>query len=71
MRFYRYVLEPQVTFDSSGLTSPGPSAVFENMPLTPLLTMSMDTPLGWMVEAVRSPYDLDNIRLQKVHPCLL
>lgn len=64
-RFYRYVLEPQLSFDSAGFANPGPLALFENMPQTPLLTMSMDTPLGWMVEAVRSPYDLDNIRLQE------
>ena len=70
-RFYRYVLEPQLTFDSKGFSNPGPLALFENMPQSPLLTMSMDTPLGWMVEAVRSPYDLDNIRLQEVlnHIC--
>ena len=65
-RFYRYVLESQLSFDSSGFANQGPLALFENMPQSPLLTMSMDTPLGWMVEAVRSPYDLDNIRLQEV-----
>ena len=65
-RFYRYVLEPQVTFDEDGAMTEGPFAVFSDMPQSVLLTMGMDTPLGWMVEAVYSPHDLDNIKLQEV-----
>ena len=65
-RFYRYVLEPQVTFEDDGAMSEGPLAMFSDMPQSVLLTMGMDTPLGWMVEAVYSPYDLDNIKLQEV-----
>lgn len=65
-RFYRYVLEPQVTFDDDGAMAEGPLALFSGMPQSVLLTMGMDTPLGWMVEAVYSPYDLDNIKLQEV-----
>ncbi|KAL9964464.1 hypothetical protein ACROYT_G028110 [Oculina patagonica] len=65
-RFYRYVLEPEVTFDEDGAMAEGPVALFSDMPQTVLLTMNMDTPLGWMVEAVYSPHDLDNIKLQEV-----
>ena len=66
-RFYRYVLEPQITFDTdSGNMNPGPFAQFLDMPETTLLTTNMDTPLGWMVQAVWSPHDLDNIRLSEV-----
>ena len=65
-RFYRYVLEPQVTFDDDGTLTEGPFAMFSDMPQSVLLTMAMDTPLGWMVEAVYSPHDLDNIKLQEV-----
>ena len=65
-RFYRYVLEPQVAFDEAGAMTEGPFAVFSDMPQSVLLTMGMDTPLGWMVEAVYSPHDLDNIKLQEV-----
>jgi len=65
-RFYRYVLEPQVAFDDDGAMAEGPLALFSDMPQSVLLTMGMDTPLGWMVEAVYSPYDLDNIKLQEV-----
>lgn len=66
-RFYRYVLEPEVTFDDDGSSmAEGPLALFSDMPQSVLFTMNMDTPLGWMVEAVYSPHDLDNIKLQEV-----
>jgi len=65
-RFYRYVLEPEVTFDGDGSMAEGPLALFSDMPQSVLFTMNMDTPLGWMVEAVYSPHDLDNIKLQEV-----
>ena len=65
-RFYRYVLEPEVTFDDDGSMAEGPLALFSDMPQSVLFTMNMDTPLGWMVEAVYSPHDLDNIKLQEV-----
>ena len=65
-RFYRYVLEPYVSFDENGAMTEGPFAMFSDMPQSVLLTMGMDTPLGWMVAAVYSPYDLDNIRLREV-----
>ena len=65
-RFYRYVLEPYVSFDENGAMTEGPFAMFSDMPQSVLLTMGMDTPLGWMVTAVYSPYDLDNIRLREV-----
>ena len=65
-RFYRYVLEPEVTFDDDGSLAEGPLAMFSDMPQSVLFTMNMDTPLGWMVEAVYSPHDLDNIKLQEV-----
>ena len=65
-RFYRYVLEPQLTFDKDGGLSEGPLALFLDMPQSVLLTMGINTPLGWMAEAVYSPHDLDNIKLQEV-----
>lgn len=65
-RFYQYVMEPELIFSANGKLEPGPYAHFDNLPQSPLLTMAMDTPLGWMVEAVRSPYDLDNICLREV-----
>lgn len=64
--FYRFVLEADVAFLGNNSLSPGPTARFTEIPETPLLTLNMITPESWMVEAVRSPYDLDNIHLQEV-----
>ncbi|XP_051564651.1 UDP-glucose:glycoprotein glucosyltransferase 2-like isoform X1 [Myxocyprinus asiaticus] len=64
--FYRFVLEPDVSFFGNNTLSPGPMARFSEIPESPLLTLNMITPESWMVEAVRNPYDLDNIHLQEV-----
>uniref|UniRef100_A0A7N6BS09 UDP-glucose ceramide glucosyltransferase-like 1 n=1 Tax=Anabas testudineus TaxID=64144 RepID=A0A7N6BS09_ANATE len=64
--FYRFVLESDVGFLANDTVSPGPVARFVELPESPLLTLNMITPESWMVQAVRSPYDLDNIHLQKV-----
>ncbi|KAJ8389769.1 hypothetical protein AAFF_G00114750 [Aldrovandia affinis] len=64
--FYRFVLESDVSFLANGTLSPGPMARFTDVPESPLLTLNMITPESWMVEAVSSPYDLDNIHLQEV-----
>ena len=65
-RFYRYVLEPSLQFNEDGQLASGPNAIFKDIPETPLLTMNLDIPQAWMVEAVKSPYDLDNIYLKEV-----
>ena len=64
--FYRYVLEPEVSFNTGGTLMPGPYARFNDMPLQPILTLGVDTPESWMVQALRTKYDLDNIHLQEV-----
>ncbi|RXN01960.1 UDP-glucose:glycoprotein glucosyltransferase 2 [Acipenser ruthenus] len=64
--FYRYVLEPDVTFLANNTLSPGPVAKFLEMPESPLLTLNMITPESWLVEAVQSSHDLDNIHLQEI-----
>uniref|UniRef100_A0A674F3B3 UDP-glucose ceramide glucosyltransferase-like 1 n=1 Tax=Salmo trutta TaxID=8032 RepID=A0A674F3B3_SALTR len=64
--FYRFVLESDVSFLANETVSAGPVAHFLELPDSPLLTLNMITPESWMVEAVRSPYDLDNIHLQEV-----
>nr|XP_014348824.1 PREDICTED: UDP-glucose:glycoprotein glucosyltransferase 2 [Latimeria chalumnae] len=63
--FFRFVLEPEVTFMANNSLSPGPVAKFLEMPESPFLTLNMITPESWLVEAVRSKYDLDNIHLQE------
>ncbi|XP_077946522.1 UDP-glucose:glycoprotein glucosyltransferase 2 isoform X3 [Gasterosteus aculeatus] len=64
--FYRFVLESDVSFLGNDTVSPGPLARFLELPESPLLTLIMITPESWMVQAVRSPHDLDNIHLQEV-----
>ncbi|XP_068428233.1 UDP-glucose:glycoprotein glucosyltransferase 2 isoform X1 [Clinocottus analis] len=65
--FYRFVLESDVNFLANNTVSPGPVARFMELPESPLLTLIMITPESWMVQAVRSPHDLDNIHLQEVN----
>ncbi|KAL7881321.1 hypothetical protein AOLI_G00081690 [Acnodon oligacanthus] len=64
--FYRFVMEAEVSFLGNDTMSPGPVARFTEIPESPLLTLNMITPESWMVEAVRSQHDLDNIHLQEV-----
>lgn len=63
--FYRYVLEPDLNFNADGSASPGPLARFENLPQKSLLTLNMHPPESWLVESVKSLYDLDNIMLEE------
>lgn len=44
----------------------GPVAKFLDIPESPLLTLNMITPEGWLVETVHSNCDLDNIHLKDV-----
>lgn len=53
-------------FDENGNQISGPIAKFANMPTAPLLTQNIHVPENWIVEVVRSVYDLDNIRLENV-----
>jgi UDP-glucose:glycoprotein glucosyltransferase len=62
--FYRYVLDGDIRFSNEGELIK-PSAYFHNMPQTPILTMNVHPPESWMVEAVHSPFDLDNICLKE------
>ncbi|KAF6116859.1 UDP-glucose glycoprotein glucosyltransferase 1 [Phyllostomus discolor] len=64
--FYRYVLEPEISFTSDNRFAKGPIAKFLDMPQSPLFTLNLNTPESWMVESVRTPYDLDNIYLEEV-----
>ncbi|XP_049887526.1 UDP-glucose:glycoprotein glucosyltransferase [Pectinophora gossypiella] len=64
--FYRYVLEPELQFTAEGALTGGPLARFSRLPHAPLLSMELRTPPNWLVECVKSVYDLDNIRLADV-----
>jgi len=64
--FFKQVLEPGLSFEEDGKLSPGPKALFQNVPEEPILTLNMHTPDNWLVEPVKSIYDLDNIKLANI-----
>ncbi|KYM95086.1 UDP-glucose:glycoprotein glucosyltransferase, partial [Cyphomyrmex costatus] len=63
--FYRFVLEPELQFTTEGDIS-GSIAKFIKLPTSSLLTQYIHAPENWLVEVVRSVYDLDNIKLDNV-----
>lgn len=63
--FYRFVLEPELQFTAEGDIS-GAIAKFTKLPTSSLLTQYIHAPENWLVEVVRSVYDLDNIKLDNV-----
>ncbi|CAG8465787.1 2505_t:CDS:10 [Scutellospora calospora] len=62
-RFYRYVLEPRLTFNITTGSLIPPTAHFAHLPEDPLLTLGMDVIQSWLVAPKASIHDLDNIRL--------
>ncbi|GIX97388.1 UDP-glucose:glycoprotein glucosyltransferase 1 [Caerostris darwini] len=64
--FYRFVLNEEPVFGSTGNFGVAPLAKFSALPTSPLFTLAMVTPENWLVEVVKSPYDLDNIHLEQV-----
>uniref|UniRef100_A0A8C3VV42 UDP-glucose ceramide glucosyltransferase-like 1 n=1 Tax=Catagonus wagneri TaxID=51154 RepID=A0A8C3VV42_9CETA len=62
--FYRFVLEPELLLTANDVA--GPVARFLDIPESPLLTLNMITPEGWLVETVQSNCDLDNIHLKDI-----
>lgn len=65
-RFYRYVLEPEPQFTEAGDMTAGPYARFTGLPESSILTLNYHAPENWLVEVVKSVYDLDNIKLDSV-----
>lgn len=64
--YFRLALDPELTFTASGALSSGPGVKFQNLPETPVLTMHYHIPDNWLIEPVKSVYDLDNIKLANV-----
>jgi UDP-glucose:glycoprotein glucosyltransferase len=64
--YYRVVLEPEPNFGASGELSSGPQARFLNLPEQPIFTMHYHIPDNWLIEPVKSVYDLDNIKLETI-----
>ncbi|XP_054830766.1 UDP-glucose:glycoprotein glucosyltransferase 2 [Eublepharis macularius] len=65
--FYRFVLEPELISGTNNFFPVAPGANFFEMPESSLLTLNMITPESWIVEAVNSSYDLDNIHLKEAN----
>ncbi|EFP00957.1 hypothetical protein CRE_20712 [Caenorhabditis remanei] len=61
-RFYRFVAKEELEFNDFGAVE-NHFAVFSNLPQKQLLTMSIETNDGWMIELKEAEYDLDNILL--------
>lgn len=64
--FYRFVIEAEPTFKNGPENPPVFKTTFRNLPSSSLLTLNMATPENWLVESVRTPYDLDNIHLAEL-----
>lgn len=64
--FYRFVLESELRFGPDGNRLAGPAARFSALPQKQLLTLNVQPPEAWLIEAVRSVYDLDNIKMEDV-----
>lgn len=64
--FYRYVVEPELRFTADGKLANSHYAKFVGLPANHLLTQNLAVPENWMVDLIRSVYDLDNIRLADI-----
>lgn len=59
-------MQSKLNFDDDGSLVADQAAVFTSLPHSALLTLIMDTPQSWLIEATGSNHDLDNIHLDKV-----
>jgi len=65
-RYYRYVFQPEVTFEENGYRVPS-EANFQSLPSATVLTLAVvNTPGLWLVESESAAYDLDNLRFKDV-----
>lgn len=63
---FRMILEPELKFSSGGALSAGPMARFSSLPSEVVLTFHHYIPDNWLIEPIKSIYDLDNIKLVDV-----
>ncbi|KAF9361740.1 hypothetical protein BGX26_012461 [Mortierella sp. AD094] len=64
-RFYRYVVEPELKFDSEGAILPS-TAYFAGLPEPTLLTLGVDVNPAWVVTSKVCIHDLDNLKLSSL-----
>ena len=61
--YFSMVLDPELYFTEDGNLSSGPHARFADLPKEPIFTMHHHIPDNWLIEPVKSVYDLDNIKV--------
>ncbi|KAH7345399.1 UDP-glucose:glycoprotein glucosyltransferase-domain-containing protein [Rhizoctonia solani] len=61
-RFYRYNIQPRLTFDQNGFETRKP-VEFHSLPVDPIYTLAMDVNPAWLVRPYISEADLDNVHL--------
>lgn len=64
--FFRFAIESEPNFRNGANRPPSIKLTLRNLPDTSLLTLNMATPENWLVESVRTPYDLDNLHLAAI-----
>lgn len=60
------MIDTEPRFTPEGRFTEGPIAKFIGLPSNSLLTQNVVAPENWLVEVVRSVYDLDNIKLSDI-----
>ena len=68
--YFRMILDPELQFSEDGHLAVGPQARFTDLPKEPIFTMHHHIPDNWLIEPVKSIYDLDNVKV-KIYACPL
>mmetsp|Transcript_15299 Transcript_15299/g.41363 ORF Transcript_15299/g.41363 Transcript_15299/m.41363 type:complete len:1550 (+) Transcript_15299:445-5094(+) len=65
--YYRFALPDLSPGDQGSAVAPGPPiAFFQRLPTKRVLTLNMDVPEAWLVEATQAAHDVDNMRLADI-----
>lgn len=65
-RFYRSALPWTLNFDVDG-NEVGSAVTFNDLPSSPIFTLSMESPSTWILRPKESPLDLDNLVLGRLY----
>lgn len=64
--FFRFAIESEPMFRNGPERPQSIKMTLRNLPGNSLLTLNMATPENWLVESVRTPFDLDNLHLAEI-----
>lgn len=64
--FFRFAIESEPNFRNGPNHPPSIKMTLRNLPGNSLLTLNIATPENWLVESVRTPFDLDNLHLAEL-----